>query len=100
MKVAAEETFCVIMEKTKLNKGATSFKHAMQQMFALYYNFDLAYPRRLSQTLEFLKIYFLKIQPEQGKKSRRKHSQMKLLSLMNKLHEKKIIILVCNISGM
>lgn len=57
----------------------------MQQMFALYYNFNLAYPKGLSQTLQFIQTYFLKIQPHQGTSSQKKHTQIKLLSLMNKL---------------
>ncbi|XP_063920977.1 uncharacterized protein LOC135135786 [Zophobas morio] len=38
----------VIVENQKINNGTDTLTHAIQQMFAIYYNFNLAYQSKLN----------------------------------------------------
>lgn len=73
-----------MVEQFKINEGSVSLRDAIQQMFALYYNMNLAYPKAASNTLETIQIYFLKIRPDQGTKNK-KQSKSKVLSFLNKI---------------
>lgn len=61
---------------------------AFKFMFAAYYIFNLCYPKQLSHTLEFVQRYFLKLNPEQGTKSK-KGTISKIISLLTKLRQMK-----------
>ncbi|KAF5274680.1 hypothetical protein FQR65_LT16903 [Abscondita terminalis] len=60
------------------------FLEALKITMALYYNFNVSYPKEISNTLEFIQRYMLKINPDQGSKSNKKNNY-KIVSLINKL---------------
>lgn len=62
----------MVLEKVPLSETGESFEKAFEQCFALYYNFDLMYPKAVSTSLEFLQRYLYKIHPDSGTKSKKK----------------------------
>ncbi|XP_063924385.1 uncharacterized protein LOC135138353 isoform X2 [Zophobas morio] len=77
----------VVMENEVLNGGSCYFKDALLQLFAIYYNFNLEYPKQTSNTLEFIQRYMMKIHPDVGTKNKKTASKMKIISLINKLRD-------------
>ena len=75
------------MENEVLNGGSCYFKDALLQLFAIYYNFNLEYPKQTSNTLEFIQRYMMKIHPDVGTKNKKTASKMKIISLINKLRD-------------
>lgn len=76
----------VFVEKEKIT-SSLSLMTAFEVMFSLYYNFNIAYPKENSLTLEFIQRYIMKIHPDQGTKSKKKTAgKLKIISLINKLN--------------
>lgn len=64
-----ERKYNVIIENALINNGQDSFIECLKEFYALYYNFNLEYPRRLSCSMEFLQRYIMKTHPDTGTKS-------------------------------
>lgn len=77
--------YSLAMEGVELGACAT-LKSAVQQCFALYYNFNLEYPKKASNTFELIQRYFFKLFPEQGNKNT-KSKQLKIITFMKKIRD-------------
>lgn len=62
-----------------------SFEEALKLLFAVYFNFNLMYPKKVSVTLEMIQRYFFKVHPDSGTKSSNTPSKKKVISFINKL---------------
>lgn len=67
-------------------ENGENFTEALKMCFAMYFNFDLMYPKDVSTTLEFIQRYFYKIHPDSGTKSKKlSTSKKRVINLINKL---------------
>lgn len=65
--------FSIYVEKQKIEE-VDNFMTAFKLLFALYYNLNMVYPKSNSCTLEFVQIYLMKINPDQGTKNKKNKS--------------------------
>ncbi|KAJ3639917.1 hypothetical protein Zmor_003245 [Zophobas morio] len=78
-----ENRYFIYIEKKKVAES-TDFITAFKLVFSFYYNLNMCYPKQISHTLQFVQMYFFKMYPEIGTKSKKK-TITKVVSLMNKL---------------
>lgn len=79
--------FTIVIEKQTIAEFM-NFMEAFECLFAVYYNFNMAYPKQTACILEFIQRYILKIHPDQGTKNKKKNSsKLKIISLTNKLRD-------------
>lgn len=78
------------MDKQLVNSESKTFIDGLQQVFALYYNFNTRYPAEISLTMEFLQRYFAQIHHEVVRGNKRNISKMsKVMSLIGRLRDMK-----------
>lgn len=65
--------------------SSNSFEKAIKLLFAIYFNFNLMYPKKISVTLEMVQKYFFKVHPDSGTKSSHTPSKKIVISFINKL---------------
>ena len=58
--IQGEKMYYIMVEGININNGTKSFHEALKQTFAVYYIFNMAYPKEVSASLEFIQKYFLK----------------------------------------
>lgn len=75
------------MEKEKIEE-VNDFITSLKLLFALYFNLNVAYPVGNGCTLEFIQIYLMKINPDQGTKNKKKKSfKQKIISVISALRD-------------
>ncbi|KAI4463248.1 hypothetical protein MML48_4g00000715 [Holotrichia oblita] len=81
-----ETTYKIFFEKFEIFSGHDCAE-TVSGCFALYFIFNIQYPKEIALTLEFIQTYFMKIYPSVGKKSTLPRSTKKIINLINKLKE-------------
>lgn len=81
------------MEKMVLSCSAYfTFIKAFKVCFALYFNFNIMYPKGICTTLEMIQRYHLKIHPDSGTKSKKIcMSKKKVVNLITQLAKLKSV---------
>ncbi|KAI4470365.1 hypothetical protein MML48_1g11341 [Holotrichia oblita] len=74
-----ETTYKIFFEKFEIFSGHDCAE-TVSGCFALYFIFNIQYPKEIALTLEFIQTYFMKIYPSVGKKSTLPRSTKKLLT--------------------
>ncbi|XP_063931266.1 uncharacterized protein LOC135143334 [Zophobas morio] len=76
----------IVMEQEIINTYL-EMDQALNEVFALYFMFNLEYPKKSSLTWEFIQFFFLKIYPQIGSKNLKKNSQTKIIGFFHKLQK-------------
>ncbi|XP_039302913.1 uncharacterized protein LOC105206844 isoform X1 [Solenopsis invicta] len=81
--------FQVFVEKQLFGKEFSTFIEARQCAFGIYYVMCLQYPAELSNTLEMVQRYYLKINPDRGSKASKNKNKtaLKVIKLIMKLNK-------------
>lgn len=81
--------FYITIEGKVVTLHDNDFRIAVAKMFALFYVFNLSYPKGSSLCLEFLQRYLFKIHPYDGTRSTKRtynNCSMKVLTLLKKIN--------------
>lgn len=68
-------------EQAQLSEGTHEIVKALAELMAVHYIYNFMYMKGVSKVLEFIQVYFLKITPSTGTKSKatRKSKQQRLV---------------------
>ncbi|XP_064481099.1 uncharacterized protein LOC135394332 [Ornithodoros turicata] len=85
-------TFMVAADQQIVMTAISDFTNALCALMALYFVFNIAYPRQAEATLDFLQRCFLQINPERGTKAKSKRRgpgvvTQKALSFVEKIKQ-------------
>lgn len=75
------KVFYVFAEQAQLSEGTHEIVKALAELMAVHYIYNFMYMKGVSKVLEFIQVYFLKITPSTGTKSKatRKSKQQRLV---------------------
>lgn len=78
--------YYVYLEKERIvNDGHETFEEAFKVSFALYFVFNLVYPKEITTVMELIQRMMLKIHPDVGSKSKKvNQTKKKVFNFMNK----------------
>ena len=80
--------FYIYTDGKEVNSGSTNFLESLQQIFAIYYNFNVRYPLTSSLSLEFTQRFFFNLNANISRGTKRNLMSLnKVINLISKLNK-------------